>query len=77
MLRIREILKEKNIAQIELAGMLGISKSGLQQNIDGNPSIGTLKKIADAIGCSVYDLFENPNSSSFRCPNCNHELKVS
>ena len=63
MLRIKEILKEKNVTQEELANMLGVTRSSIIKTIAGNPTIDTLKKIADALRVTVPELF-NPQSSS-------------
>ena len=48
--RIKEICKEKGILIKDLAQMLGITDVGLRQSINGNPTIGTLEKIATALG---------------------------
>lgn len=63
MLRIKEILKEKNVTQEELANMLGVTRSSIIKTIAGNPTIDTLKKIADALRVTVPELF-NPQSLS-------------
>ena len=56
--RIGEILKEKGITQTDLAERIGISRVGLSKAINGNTTITTLRKIADALGVSVVELFE-------------------
>lgn len=65
MLRIREILKEKGITQEELAQMIGVTRSSLIKTIDGNPTIETLQKIADALDVTVPELFAPQSESSF------------
>ena len=58
MLRIKEILKEKNITQIELAEKIGITQVGLSRMINGNPTAETLVKIAEALDIDIRELFE-------------------
>lgn len=57
-LRIKEILKEKGILHKDLAAKLKVSDIALRASLKGNPTIGTLEKIAAALGVRVVDLFE-------------------
>ena len=56
MLRIKEVLKSKGISQIELSERMGITTVGLNKIINGNPTIETLIKIANAIEVDVNEL---------------------
>ena len=60
--RILELCKEAGINQTELAEKIGLSRVGLSKAINGNPAIGTLEKIADALGVPVTELFEKSNT---------------
>ncbi len=55
--RIKAILKEKGITQEKLAEKLNISTVGLTKNINKNPTIKTLQKIADALEVDIADFF--------------------
>ena len=46
--------------------------------VNGNPTVETLNKIADAIGCPVTELFEQPKSdtASLTCPHCGKNIQV-
>ncbi|SDE72281.1 helix-turn-helix domain-containing protein [Epilithonimonas hungarica] len=57
MLRIKEILKEKKLSQIDLAEKLEITTVGLNKIINGNPTAETLLKIAEALDVDVKELF--------------------
>ena len=59
--KIRQIRKEKNIPQIELAVEIGIDRSYLSEIENGrtNPSINILYAIADALHVNIIDLFQN------------------
>jgi len=63
-LRVKEICKTKGLLMEELADRLGIARVNLTKTINGNPTIETLKKIADALGVSVIELFE-PESNFY------------
>lgn len=54
---VSEICKKKGITLKELAGELGITNVGLSQQLNGNPTIGTLQKIAFALGVELWELF--------------------
>lgn len=57
-LRIKEICKEKGVLQKDLAASLGVTDIALRASLKGNPTIGTLEKVANALGVEVVDLFE-------------------
>ncbi|WP_455641435.1 helix-turn-helix domain-containing protein [Parabacteroides sp.] len=79
-LMIKEAIKRYGTSVNEVADKMGISRVTLSTHINGNPSTEILLRIADAIGCPVTDLFEQPkkDSLSLTCPNCgkNINLKV-
>lgn len=63
---IKSVIKEKGFTLEELANILkkrGImpkaSKSSLSQSINGNPTLLTMRAIADVIGCEVVDFFKD------------------
>lgn len=58
---IKQIRKRMNMSQKELATKMEISRSYLSdiENGNKNPSIKTVKKLADSLGLSVTDLFND------------------
>jgi putative transcriptional regulator len=56
--RLKEVLRSKNIKQVELAETLGVAKSSVSQwcNNTIQPPISRLNEIADAINCDVTEL---------------------
>ena len=76
--RIKEICKEKGITQKELAEKIGISAVGLAKALAGNTTIGTLDKIASALGVPVSELFEAPKSGEavITCPHCGKPITL-
>lgn len=65
--------------QKELATAMGVSDVALRQSLKGNPTIGTLQKIADILGVELWELFTASTSkgSNFTCPKCGAKLKLS
>ncbi|PWM11200.1 MAG: XRE family transcriptional regulator [Flavobacteriales bacterium] len=56
-LRVKEICKVKGVQMQELADRLNISRVTLTRNINGNPTIDTLEKIAEGLNVDVIELF--------------------
>lgn len=50
----------------------------LSNMVNGNPTVETLNKIADAIGCPVTELFEQPKKDALTltCPNCGKDINI-
>lgn len=63
-LRVLDICKQKGLTQKDLADTLGISNVGLSQQINGNPTIETLEKIANALNVEFWELFTSDTSRS-------------
>jgi transcriptional regulator with XRE-family HTH domain len=76
-LQIKKVIKGKGKSVQEIADKMGISRVGLSQHINGNPSVEVLKRIADAIGVDISELFEQPASDVINCPYCGGKIKVS
>lgn len=75
-LRIKELIKEKGLSVQELADRMGISRVGLSQHINGNPSVEVVRRIAEALGVDVWELFAskeeivNKDKNVICCPKC-------
>ena len=75
-LRIKEVIKKRGLTIHEVADQMGISRVGLSQHINGNPSVEVLERIADAIGCKVGDFFESSDDNTITCPKCGNSIKI-
>ncbi len=75
-LRIKELCKEKSITISTLAESMGIKQESLSRAINGNPTIETLQKIADALNVPITELFEQPATDEIRCPKCGTKFKM-
>ena len=79
-LRIKEVIKEKGLSVQELADRMGISRVGLSQHINGNPSVEVVGRIAEALEVEMWELFKSKSEiveeiteetkNTIRCPKC-------
>lgn len=74
--KIKELCKSKGITQKDLAHAIGITPVGLAKAVAGNTTVGTLEKIAAALGVSVAELFEPNKESYITCPHCGKSIHV-
>lgn len=56
-LRIKELCKERGLTLQQVAEYMGVNRVSLSNSINGNPTIGTLEKVAAALGVEVVELF--------------------
>lgn len=63
--RILELCKEAGINQTELADKIGLSRVGLSKAINGNPTVDTLERIANALNVPITELFAIRNNELF------------
>lgn len=75
-LRIKDVIKDKGLTIQSLADRMGINRVNLSSSINGNPTIETLGKIADALNVPVSELFEQPKQNIIHCPNCGTALEI-
>ena len=78
-LRIKEVIKEKGYSVKSLAEKMDINRVNLSNMINGNPTVETLGKIADALDVPVTELFvkeEKSNDIAFTCPYCGKHISV-
>lgn len=57
-LRIKELIKEKGTTIQNIADLIGVNRVTLSNSINGNPTLETLEKIANALGVPVTELFD-------------------
>ena len=83
-LRVKEITKSKGLTMQQLSEKLGVTRDTLTRNVNGNPTIETLSKIATALEVPILQLLASPeevqlpsNAHSIKCPHCGNEFPVS
>ncbi len=79
--RIKELLKEKNVTQQDLADRLGVTRISIVKTLAGNPSQETLERIANALDVPIWQLFVSPQelqkeNHSLVCPKCGTPLEL-
>lgn len=75
---IKDTIKRYGTSVNEIAEKMGISRVTLSTHINGNPSTEILLRIADAIGCPVTELFEQPkkDTQTIACPHCGKPITI-
>lgn len=64
-LRVKEVCKEKGVTLAEVASKIGIAQASLSKMLGGNPTIGTLEKISDALNVPITELFSTDKQDLF------------
>ena len=75
-LRVKEILKERGLSQKDLAGKMGVAEISLSRSINGNPSMDTLIKMAEALDVEMGELFSARSKDEIICPKCGARFKI-
>jgi len=76
---VKSIIKEKGFTIEQVAKEMGISRVTFTQNLSRNPTMRTLQRIADVLGCKVGDFFKDENDQqgiSFVCPHCGKPITL-
>ena len=80
---VKSIIKQKGFTMEQVAEKLEITRVTLAQNLSRNPTVNTLQKIADVIGCKVGDFFASPDEvkgeedkNTITCPVCHTKFKM-
>jgi transcriptional regulator with XRE-family HTH domain len=75
-LDIKRAIKQHGLTSAEVANRIGVNKITFSYTINGNPTIESLNRIAEAIGCDVSELFEQPSTDVIHCPHCGGKIKI-
>ena len=75
-MRIKEVIQEKGLTINKVAELIGINRVSLSSAINGNPTVETLEKIANALGVPVSELFEAPKEGVITCPHCGKQINL-
>jgi transcriptional regulator with XRE-family HTH domain len=67
-MNVKQILKRKGYTVTQVAEEMGINRGSLYNMLSGNPTVESLQKIADIVGCDVAEFF---GSVSFVAIVCN------
>ena len=65
-MEIKKVIKAHGLTMVEVARRMGVNKGTLSNTIrNENMLVGTLRNIAQAVGCSISEFFadeDNPNN---------------
>lgn len=81
-LRIKEVIKDKGLSVQEVADRMGITRVGLSQHINGNPSVEVVGRIAEALGVEMWELFASKeeivskDKNTIICPKCGARFEL-
>lgn len=80
-MEVKTVIKQKGFTMEAVAKKMGITRVTLAQNLSRNPTVGTLQKIADVIGCKVGDFFIDDmdikeDENIIICPHCRKKIKI-
>ncbi|MBQ8889816.1 MAG: helix-turn-helix transcriptional regulator [Bacteroidaceae bacterium] len=80
-MRFKEVLEKYGITQTELAERLGINRVSVSRLFSEKNDMrsSTIMKIAEAIGCSAGELYDDFNkvddSNTITCPTCGTKIE--
>ena len=73
-MNVKNVIKQRGYTIEQIAEKMGVTRVTLTQNLSRNPTINTLQRIADAVGCKVGDFFldemDNQDKNAITCPKC-------
>lgn len=81
-MRFKEVLEKYGLTQTELAERLGINRVSVSRLFSEKNDMrsSTVIKIANAIGCSVGELYddfdEEQNKNTITCPKCGAKFEL-
>ena len=89
-MQISKVIRDHGYTIEQVAERIGLKRGSLANMIGGNPTVETLQKIADAIGCNRSEFFQDELESSDRddsvvidsakvsivCPRCGAAIKL-
>lgn len=80
-MNIKRIIKARGYNQKTLAQKMNINRVTLADMIDGNPTVKSLQKIADALDCKMVDFFMDElggqsDGKQNICPHCGKPINI-
>ena len=88
---IKSTIKSHGFTQAAVADAIGMTAGAFSLMINGNITINSMRRIADAIGCNVADFFSDetaeidaaqvdqigsPGSGGIVCPHCGRSIQL-
>lgn len=77
---VKSIIKQRGYTIEQVAQKMGVTRVTLTQNLSRNPTMNTLQRVADTIGCKVGEFFldeiKTESDNTITCPRCGLKLDV-
>lgn len=80
---IKTVAHEKGMTMEQIAKAIGITKGGLSKALNGNPTLKTLRAVAEVLNVPLTALFADeggesmtPNTSTHVCPHCGKPITI-
>jgi len=78
---VKSVIKQKGYTIEQVAEKMGVTRVTLTQNLSRNPTMNTLQRVADAVGCKVGEFFldelDIKDGKYIPCPHCRKPIDVS
>jgi transcriptional regulator with XRE-family HTH domain len=85
-MQISKVIRDHGYTIEQVAERIGLKRGSLANMIGGNPTVETLQKIADAIGCNRSEFFQDednggdrtikPSVPEITCPRCWAQIRL-
>lgn len=77
---IKNVIRKKGYTMEQVAEKMGITRITLSQSLSRNPTMNTLQRVADAIGCKVGEFFldeiQQDSDNTIVCPKCGSRFEL-
>ena len=80
---VKAVARQKGMKMEEIAQRLGITKGGLSKALSGNPTLKTLRSVAEILGVPVTAFFADEQEPKWSteepvmvCPHCGKGFKL-
>lgn len=77
-MRIKHIMKERGVTSKELASKIGLTEMGISKILTekSTPNGKTIMKIAEVLGVTCGELFDDYKEAELVCPHCGRPIHI-
>ena len=74
-MRIKDVMKDKGLMAKDVAEIMGVTQPTVCRMVNGNITVDTLHRIANALDVPAAELLERPKQGLMYCPHCGEKIK--
>ena len=79
---IKSVIHAHGLRVMDVADKMGVNRVTLTNTINGNPTVKTLERIAEIVGCNVVEFFQDNQQQEQQvpqhtCPHCGKPINIS